>query len=142
MYIDSGKFTLSIYLHDTGVFSNHQKGLTTKVCFAIEKRLVLSQCYSHLRNFTAITLIAKRYDSAIHSEFKTPYRISSNKTRRYYFFRRPSTAGIVRTRVLIEGWYYYQTFINLDINTRKPANPKVFIIKIARFLRGVIKIST
>ena len=32
---------------------------------------------------------------------------------------RPSTAGIIRTQVLIEGWYYYQNFINLDIETRK-----------------------
>ena len=37
----------------------------------------------------------------------------------YYFFTRPSTAGIIRTRVLIEGWYYYEKFINLDIKTRK-----------------------
>ena len=66
-------------------------------------------------------------------------RISSNKTRGYYFFTRPSTAGIIRTRVLIEGWYYYQDLMNIDIKTRKPANPYIFIIKIERFLRGVIK---
>ena len=41
----------------------------------------------------------------------------------YYFFTRPSSAGIIRMRVLIKGWYYYQ----------KPTNPEVFIIKIARF---------
>ena len=41
------------------------------------------------------------------------YRISSYKT------RGSSTAGIIRTQVLIEGWYYYQKFINLDIKTRK-----------------------
>ena len=58
------------------------------------------------------------------------YRISSNKTRGYYSFTRPSTAGIIRMRVLIEGWYYYQNFINLE----------VFLIKIARFLHGVIKL--
>ena len=68
------------------------------------------------------------------------YRISSNKTRGYYFFTRPSTAGIIRTRVLIEGWYYYQDLMNIEIKTPlKPANPNIFIIKIARFLRGVIK---
>ena len=51
------------------------------------------------------------------------YRISSNKTRGYYFFRRPSAAGIIRMWVLIKGWYYYQNFINPDmksIKTRKP----------------------
>ena len=31
------------------------------------------------------------------------YRISSNKTRGYYFFNRPSTEGIIRMRVLFEG---------------------------------------
>ena len=46
------------------------------------------------------------------------YRISSYKTRGYYFFARPSTAGIIRMRVLIEGWYYYQYFVNLEIKTR------------------------
>ena len=51
--------------------------------------------------------------------YNIAYRISSNKTRGYYFFTRPSTAGIIRTRVLIQGWYYYQKFINLDIKTRK-----------------------
>jgi hypothetical protein len=70
------------------------------------------------------------------------YCISSYKTRGYYFFTRPSTAGIIRMRVLIEGWYYYQKFINLDIKTRKPANTEVLIIKIARFLHGVIKKKT
>ena len=61
-----------------------------------------------------------------HFEFSHTYRISSYKTRGYYFFTRPSTSGIIRTRVLIEGWYYYQNFIKL-------ANPEMFIIKIARF---------
>ena len=36
-----------------------------------------------------------------------PYRISSNKTRGYYFFEVLSTAGIIRMRALFEGWYYY-----------------------------------
>ena len=44
--------------------------------------------------------------------FKTNYRISSNKTHGYYFFTRPSNAGIIRMQVLIEGWYYYQSFLN------------------------------
>jgi hypothetical protein len=35
------------------------------------------------------------------------YRISSYKTRGYYFFTRPSTVGIIGMLVLIEGWYYY-----------------------------------
>ena len=35
------------------------------------------------------------------------YRISSYKTQGYYFFTRPSSAGIIRMRVLIKGWYYY-----------------------------------
>ena len=48
------------------------------------------------------------------------YRISSNKTRGYYFFTGPSNAGIIRTRVLIEGWYYYQDLLIIDIKTRKP----------------------
>ena len=34
---------------------------------------------------------------------KLTYRISSYKTRGYYFFKRPSTAGIIRMRVLFEG---------------------------------------
>ena len=62
----------------------------------------------------------------ISGAFDFNYRISSNKTRGDYLFTRPSTAGIIRTRVLIEGWYYYQNFI-------KSANPEMFIIKIARF---------
>ena len=49
------------------------------------------------------------------------YRISSYKTRGHYFLTRLSNASIIRTRVLIKGWYYYQTFINLDIKTRKPS---------------------
>ena len=48
------------------------------------------------------------------------YRISSNKTRGYYLFTRPSTAGIIRMRALIEGWYYYQDLMYSDIKTRKP----------------------
>ena len=51
---------------------------------------------------------------------KRRYSISSYKTRGYYFFTRPSTAGIIRTRVLIEGWYYYQDVMNIDIKTSKP----------------------
>ena len=34
---------------------------------------------------------------------QTNYRISSYKTRRYYFFGVPSTAGIIRMPVLLEG---------------------------------------
>ena len=48
------------------------------------------------------------------------YHISSYKARRYYSFTRPLTACIIRTRVLIEGWCYYQNFINLGIKTRQP----------------------
>ena len=43
------------------------------------------------------------------------YRISSYKTRGYYFFIRPSTAGIIRMRVLVEGWYYF-----LKVQTLNP----------------------
>ena len=57
------------------------------------------------------------------------YHISSNKTRGYHFFIWPSTEGIIRMRVLIEGLYYFQNFIYLE----------VFLIKITRFLHGVIK---
>ena len=72
------------------------------------------------------------------SFWTTPYRISSNKTRRYYFFIGASTAGIIRTRVLIEGWYYYQDLMNIVL-ILKSTNPNIFIIKIACFLHGVIK---
>ena len=65
--------------------------------------------------------------------FQNKYRISSNNTRGYYFFAEPSTAGIIRTRVLIEGWYYYQNFIN-------PQTLKTLLSKSRGFfLRGVIK---
>ena len=57
-------------------------------------------------------------------EQATTYRISSYKTRGYYFFPVPSIAGIIRMRVLFEGWYYYQNFIDLD---NKPRNPDIFI---------------
>ena len=50
-----------------------------------------------------------------HRAKSSTYRISSYKTRRYYFFIRLSAAGIIRTRLLIEDWYYYQNFINLQI---------------------------
>ena len=43
------------------------------------------------------------------------YRISSYKTHGYYFFIRPSTAGIIRMRVLFEGWYYF-----LKVQTLNP----------------------
>ena len=46
------------------------------------------------------------------------YRISSNKTRGYYFFIRPSNAGIIRMRVLFEGLYYFLKVQNLNIKTR------------------------
>ena len=46
------------------------------------------------------------------------YRISSNNTRGYYFFIRPSIAGIIRMRVLFEGWYYFLKVQNLKIKTR------------------------
>ena len=43
------------------------------------------------------------------------------------FFAGPSTSGIIRMRVLFEGWYYYYNFIDFDI---KPRNPDIFIVKI------------
>ena len=45
------------------------------------------------------------------------YRISSYKTRGYYFFVRPSTAGIIRMRLLFEGWYYCLKEKTLKIKT-------------------------
>ena len=52
------------------------------------------------------------------------YRISSNKTRGYYFFAGPSTAGIIRMRVLFEGVDYSKKvptlenfFINMFVGT-------------------------
>ena len=36
----------------------------------------------------------------------------------YYFFTRPSTAGIIRMRVLFEGWYYCLKVQSLKIKTR------------------------
>ena len=52
------------------------------------------------------------------------YRISSNKTRLYYFFTRPSTVGIIRMWVLIEGWYYYQ--IQRHLHTYYVSKTRVF----------------
>ena len=65
----------------------------------------------------------------VHTDQKLKYRISSYKTRGYYYFTRPSSAGIIRMRVLIEGGYYYQNFINFE-------TLKSLLIKIARFLHG------
>ena len=45
---------------------------------------------------------------------KNAYRTSSYKTRGYYFFTWPSTAGIIRTRVLIKGWYYSGIIIRVS----------------------------
>ena len=52
-------------------------------------------------------------------EMETGWGISSNKTRGYYFFAGPSTAGIIRMRVLFEGVDYSKkvpTFENFFIN--------------------------
>ena len=49
---------------------------------------------------------------------KSEYRISSYKARGYYFFIRPSTAGIIRMRVLFEGGYYFLKEQTLKIKTR------------------------
>ena len=38
------------------------------------------------------------------------YRISSNKTRGYFFFTRPSSAGIIRMRVLFKGGSYMRKY--------------------------------
>ena len=43
------------------------------------------------------------------------YRISSYKTRGYYFFAGPSTAGIIRVRVLFEGVDYSKKLPFLEI---------------------------
>ena len=49
---------------------------------------------------------------------KHAYRISSYKTRGYYFFARPSTAGIIRVRVLFEGVDYYKKVPTLENKAR------------------------
>ena len=46
------------------------------------------------------------------------YRISSYKTRGYYFFVRPSTAGIIRMRVLFEGVDYSKKVSILENKAR------------------------
>ena len=38
-----------------------------------------------------------------HRAKSSTYRISSYKTRRYFFFEEPSSAGIIRMRALFEG---------------------------------------
>ena len=35
------------------------------------------------------------------------------------FLTGPSISGIIRTQVLIEGWYQYQNLMNINIKTRK-----------------------
>ena len=52
------------------------------------------------------------------NKFDVIYRISSYKTRGYYFFTSPSIAGIIRMRVLFEGWYYFLKGQILKIKTR------------------------
>ena len=42
----------------------------------------------------------------------------------YYFFTRPSTVGIIRMWVLIEGWYYYQ--IQRHLHTYYVSKTRVF----------------
>ena len=50
--------------------------------------------------------------------FPVRYRISSYKTRWYYVFVGPSTAGIIRTRVLFEGVDYSKKLPFLEIKVR------------------------
>ena len=52
------------------------------------------------------------------NELALTYRISSYKTRGYYFFIEPSTAGIIRARVLFEGVDYYQKVIIFGFKSR------------------------
>ena len=61
-----------------------------------------------------------------HRAKSSTYRISSYKTRKYYFFIRLSTAGIIRTRLLIEDWYYNQNFINMQILKALLSKSRVF----------------
>ena len=42
------------------------------------------------------------------------YRISSYKTRGYYFYARPSTTGNIRVRVLFEGVDYHKKVPTLE----------------------------
>ena len=53
------------------------------------------------------------------NELALTYRISSYKTRGYYFFTKPLTAGIIRMRALLEGVDYS---MKLSILKLKPAN--------------------
>ena len=51
-------------------------------------------------NYDVINFLYKEaYGSGLYT-----YRISSYKTRGYYFFSEPSTVGNIRTRVLFEAW--------------------------------------
>ena len=52
------------------------------------------------------------------AEIYNTYRISSYKTRGYYFFAGPSTAGIIRVRVLLEGVDYSKKLPFLEIKAR------------------------
>ena len=54
-----------------------------------------------------IEMITLLHSTNFFDRVETMYRISSNKTRGYYFFAEPTTAGIIRVRALFEGWYYY-----------------------------------
>ena len=80
---------------------------------SIGHNYICTHCLIHMGDIARYKGQVKQAES-----FYKHSRISSNKTRGYYFFTRPSTAGIIRTRVLIEGWYY-QDLMNIDIKTRK-----------------------
>ena len=64
----------------------------------------------------ASRLSGDTFDDALRDA--TIYRISSYKTRGYYFFAGPSTAGIIRTRVLFEGVYYSKRLPFLENKAR------------------------
>ena len=90
--------TIKTFLPHTLAFGT-RSGVTEKKFFFLHSRLLDRASCRRLAELGCV---------------KCTYRISSYKTRGYYFFTRPSNAGIIRMRVLIEGWYYYQMFINLD----------------------------
>ena len=82
---------------------------------SIGHNYICTHCLIHMGDIARYKGQVKQAES-----FYKHSRISSNKTRGYYFFTRPSTAGIIRTLVLIEGWYYYQGLMYSVIKTRKP----------------------
>ena len=54
-------------------------------------------------NEVCIITVALLHEFVYEFRVNNTYRISSYKTRGYYFFTEPSTEGIIRMRVLFEG---------------------------------------